>query len=63
MDMQDLHAFRFDGVEKQGGYPLLDLAITDVRTGVPLDLSAGSGPPFVVPVAEVKRVAGTAAST
>jgi glyoxylase-like metal-dependent hydrolase (beta-lactamase superfamily II) len=26
-------------VQKQGGYPLLDLAITDVKTGVPLDLS------------------------
>jgi len=26
-------------VQKQGGHPLLDLAITDVKSGVPLDLS------------------------
>jgi glyoxylase-like metal-dependent hydrolase (beta-lactamase superfamily II) len=41
-------------VQKQGGYPLLDLAITDVKAGVPLDLSVPDAvkeaklPPVVV---------------
>src|SRR5262249_13095423 len=41
-------------VQKQGGHPLLDLAITDVKTSVPLDLSVPDAvkqaklPPVVV---------------
>src|SRR6516165_9718945 len=41
-------------VQKQGGYPLLDLAVTDVKTNVPLDLTVPDAvkqaklPPVVV---------------